>query len=171
MKQALKALLRSVASRAPQGARCALLDGCLDAMSVHEMYTDLLPRLKISEVAASGDRGTILSSAGDTFVITEYAQTGTFAPTVTGAIKSFFTPAGGTYLDIGANIGLMTVPFPANLVPQVVHSAGYNPFSFTRASAVVNCQSALTCLRLRVSSQAATSSMRLSVSGIRRSRH
>ena len=57
------------------------------------------------------------------------------------------------------------------LVPQVVHSAGYNRFSFTRASAVVNCQSALTCLRLRVSSQAATSSMRLSVSGIRRSRH
>ena len=57
------------------------------------------------------------------------------------------------------------------LVPRVVHSAGYNRFSFTRASAVVNCQSALTCLRLRVSSQAATSSMRLSVSGIRRSRH
>ena len=54
---------------------------------------------------------------------------------------------------------------------QVVHSAGYNRFSFTRASAVVNCQSALTCLRLRVSSQAATSSMRLSLSGIRRSRH
>ncbi len=57
------------------------------------------------------------------------------------------------------------------LVPRVVHSAGYNRFSFTRASAVVNCQSALTCLRLRVCSQAATSSMRLSVSGMRRSRH
>ena len=57
------------------------------------------------------------------------------------------------------------------LVPKLFISAGYNRFSFTRASAVVNCQSALTCLRLRVSSQAATSSMRLSVSGIRRSRH
>ena len=57
------------------------------------------------------------------------------------------------------------------LVPRVVHSAGYNRFSFTRASAVVNCQSALTCLRFRVCSQAATSSMRLSLSGIRRSRH
>ena len=52
-----------------------------------------------------------------------------------------------------------------DLVPRVVHSAGYNRFSFTRASAVVNFQSALTCLRLRVCSQAATSSMRLSCRG------
>jgi len=29
------------------------------------------------------------------------------------------------------------------LVPRVVHNVGYNRFSLTRASAVVNCQSAL----------------------------
>ena len=43
------------------------------------------------------------------------------------------------------------------LVTRVVHIAGYNRFSFTRASAVVNCQSALACFLLRLSSQAATS--------------
>src|SRR4029077_8728865 len=57
------------------------------------------------------------------------------------------------------------------LVPRVVHIAGYNRFSFTRASAVVNCQSALTCFLLRACSQAATSSVRVCLSGIRRSRH
>ena len=31
----------------------------------------------------------------------------------------------------------------AFLVPRVVHNVGYNRFSLTRASAVVNCQSAL----------------------------
>jgi hypothetical protein len=31
------------------------------------------------------------------------------------------------------------------LVPRVAHIAGYNLFSFARASAVVKCQSALTC--------------------------
>src|ERR1700722_17094204 len=57
------------------------------------------------------------------------------------------------------------------LVPRVVHIAGYNRFSFTRASAVVNCQSALACFLLRLSSQAATSSVRVCLSGMRRSRH
>jgi hypothetical protein len=57
------------------------------------------------------------------------------------------------------------------LVPRVAHIAGYNLFSFTRASAVVKCQSALTCFLFRLSSQAATSSTRVSLLEIRRSRH
>ena len=44
------------------------------------------------------------------------------------------------------------------LVAQVVHSAGYNLLSFTRAFAVVKCQSALACLPLRTASHAWTSS-------------
>ena len=56
---------------------------------------------------------------------------------------------------------------PCVLMPQVVHIAGYNRFSFTRASAVVNCQSALTRFLLRLSSKAATSSVRVCLSGIR----
>src|SRR5207237_10245251 len=37
----------------------------------------------------------------------------------------------------------------ACLVARVVHSAGYNLLSFTRAFAVLNCQSALVCFLLR----------------------
>jgi FkbM family methyltransferase len=44
-------------------------------------------------------------------VIVEYAKTGTFAPVVTQTVREFFAPVGGTYIDIGANIGLMTIPF------------------------------------------------------------
>jgi hypothetical protein len=44
----------------------------------------------------------------------------------------------------------------ASLVSRVAHIAGYKLFSFTRASAVVKCQSALTCFFVRLSSQAAT---------------
>lgn len=111
MKSALKALVRSVAYRAPWGVRYAMLDGCLDAMRPPDMYAYLLPRLKFSEVSATGDRGVIASPASDNMVIVEYARTGTFAPLVTETLKNFFAAAGGTYLDIGANIGLMTVPF------------------------------------------------------------
>jgi hypothetical protein len=57
------------------------------------------------------------------------------------------------------------------LVPRVIHSAGYNLFNLTRASALVNCQSVLTCLVFRLASHAATSSIKVALSGIRRSRH
>jgi hypothetical protein len=36
-----------------------------------------------------------------------------------------------------------------DLVPRVAQIDGYNRFSFTRASAVVNCQSALACFLFR----------------------
>ena len=58
-----------------------------------------------------------------------------------------------------------------NLVPRVAHNAGYSLFSLTRACAVVNCQFAFAWFRLRLSCQAATSSIRACLSGIRRSRH
>ena len=57
------------------------------------------------------------------------------------------------------------------LVPRVAHNAGYSLFSLTRACAVVNCQSAFAWFWLRLSCQAATSSTRACLSGIRRSRH
>src|ERR1700719_4025653 len=57
------------------------------------------------------------------------------------------------------------------LVLRVAHIDGYSLFSFTRASAVVNCQSALACLLFRSASQAATSSVSIALSGMRRSRH
>jgi hypothetical protein len=51
--------------------------------------------------------------------------------------------------DEGPCVDIMEISKPddlgdiANLVPRVVQNAGYNLFSFTRASPVVNCQSAL----------------------------
>ena len=147
MKQVLKAFLRSAASRAPWGAREAILNGCLDAMRTPDMYGHLLPRLKISEITAAGDRGMISSDARDTMVITEYAQTGTFAPMVTETIQKFFMPSGGTYLDIGANIGLMTVPFARD--PRI-HCIAFEPepanFDFLRRNVARNAPDATAAL-------------------------
>jgi FkbM family methyltransferase len=57
-------------------------------------------------------------------VLCEYASTGTFAPKVTEILTKFFGPEGGTYLDIGANIGLMTIPFARN--PRI-HCLAFEP--------------------------------------------
>ena len=59
-------------------------------------------------------RGIVASASNDTMVICEYARTGTFAETITEVLTKFFVPAGGTYIDIGANIGLMTIPLARN---------------------------------------------------------
>jgi hypothetical protein len=88
----------------------------------------------------------------------------------------FVTPASTDAKVIQYTIQLIArLPEPtlatAVLVPRVVHIAGYNRLSFTRASVVVNCQSAVTCFLFRLCSQAATSSIKVCLSGIRRSRH
>ncbi len=54
--------------------------------------------------------------------------------------------------------GVHTEVFVQRLVARVVHGAGYNLVGFTRASAVVNCQSALACFVLRSASHALTAS-------------
>ena len=57
------------------------------------------------------------------------------------------------------------------LVPRVTHIVGYSRFSLTRASAVVNCQSAFAWCLLRLSCHAATSSIKVCLLAMRRSRH
>jgi FkbM family methyltransferase len=124
MKKALKAIIRYAVSHAPWGARNAILDACLDRLRFGETYSHLLPRCKLVEIAATGDRGVVASASTDTMVICEYAMTGTFAETVTEVLKNFFAAAGGTYIDIGANIGLMTIPFARN---PLIHCMAFEP--------------------------------------------
>ena len=124
MKKALKAIIYYAAFRAPWGAREAMLDACLHRLRFNEMYSHLLPRCKLVEIAAAGDRGVVASTSNDTMVISEYARTGTFAERATEALNRFFAPAGGTYIDIGANIGLMTIPFARN--PRI-HCIAFEP--------------------------------------------
>jgi len=90
------------------------MEGFLDQMRLGDVYSQVLPRCGVVEVAANGDRGVVGSPAGDTMVIVEYTRTGTFAPAATEALKAFFAIAGGTYFDIGANIGLTTIPFASD---------------------------------------------------------
>ena len=114
MKQSAAALIRSLVFHAPWGAREAMLQACIDRMGPNEVAARILPRMKIVEVSAAGDRGIVASSWNDQCVLPEYASTGTFAETVTTALQEFFAKDGGTFMDIGANIGLTTIPIAQN---------------------------------------------------------
>ncbi len=117
MKQLSKALLRYLVFHAPWGAREAVLQACIDRVGAVEVGSRLFPKLKVIEIGAAGDRGIVTSAWNDLFVLPEYAATGTFAETVTSALTDFFGNGGGTYMDVGANIGLTTIPVARN--PQV----------------------------------------------------
>jgi hypothetical protein len=65
----------------------------------------------------------VTSVWNDRFVLPEYAATGTFAETVTSALTDFLR-GGGTYIDVGANIGLTIIPVARN--PNV-HCLAFEP--------------------------------------------
>jgi hypothetical protein len=86
------------------------MEGFLDGMRLGDVYSSVLPRCGVVEVAANGDRGVVASSAADTLVIVGYAQTGTCEQGVTQELKSFFAIAGGSYFDIGAEQPTLSGP-------------------------------------------------------------
>jgi uncharacterized membrane protein len=88
----------------------------------------------------------------------------------------FGTAIGFVFAVVALSISVVSFPLLLDrdvdvLVARFGQIDGYRCFSLMRASAVVNCQSALAWLTFRSSSQAAISSMRVCLSGMRRSRH
>lgn len=114
MKELARTVIRRVTARAPWGIREAMLEGYMDRVGVEGLSTRLLHRLKIVEIAANGDCGVMASGCNDQVVLLEYAANGTFAPTVVRAVLDFFADGPGTYMDVGANIGLTTIPIARN---------------------------------------------------------
>jgi FkbM family methyltransferase len=71
----------------------------------------MAPECGIDSVRTVGDYGPIVSSSRDASVFLRYAQTGRWAESTNATFGEFFDRRGkGVYLDIGANIGLTTIP-------------------------------------------------------------
>ena len=102
--------MHSTLSALPYGVRT----GVLDALHIDSWH--LLQRsagaVGVTTLGAVGKYGRIISSTADREVIRAYARDGQFAARTNDVIRSFFEAAGGsgTYVDVGANIGLTTIP-------------------------------------------------------------
>ena len=71
----------------------------------------MAPECGINSLRANGEYGPIVSSSRDASVFLKYVQTGRWAESANGVFEKFFDARGsGVYLDIGANIGLTTIP-------------------------------------------------------------
>jgi FkbM family methyltransferase len=124
VKSLVKRLIRYFVFNAPWGAREAMLEAYIERNGLAVVGARLFSRMKITEVSATGDRGVVGSAWNDVGVLPEYAQTGTFSETITAAFNAYYGEDGGTFFDVGADIGLTTIPMARN--PQV-HCLAFEP--------------------------------------------
>ena len=70
----------------------------------------LARHFSIDQFVVDGDFGEITSSIDDGVVLMFYALYRTWSPETVKLFRGFFGQEPGSYLDIGANIGLTTIP-------------------------------------------------------------
>lgn len=66
--------------------------------------------LRLKRVMSEGANGQFWGSPEDVVVFGEFLRTGRYSPGLVKRLSGFFPEGAGTFLDIGANIGLITVP-------------------------------------------------------------
>lgn len=115
----MKKLLFSAAGVAtsvlPVRLRHVLATSLLDDPSLLKRYgyrylSGLAGRLNVVRLSATGEYGTMSSSSNDVWILRAYAESGRWASQLAERLDAFFKGTGGTYLDIGANIGMTSIP-------------------------------------------------------------
>lgn len=100
----------------PDGAKAALARAIADDKDFvrkhgHRLVAAMAPECGIDALRTVGEYGPIVSASRDASVFLQYARTGRWAESTNAAFAEFFDArGGGAYLDIGANIGLTTIP-------------------------------------------------------------
>jgi FkbM family methyltransferase len=117
-KKMVLQLLEHLSSVTPLSVKLAILNEALGADAtekVFPMLAGMAARCGITGFSAKGQYGTICSTPSDFIVFGTYARRGTWAERTNATLWDFFQESGGgTYLDVGANIGLTTIPLARN---------------------------------------------------------
>jgi FkbM family methyltransferase len=115
VKDVAKRLLASGAAHLPWGARQAIYEAL--AMRQNGPWAEIrrfAREVGITGLIAEGESGIIQGDAEDTTILPAYARQKTWASGTNQLFIDLFRAEGGTYLDIGANIGLTTIPIARN---------------------------------------------------------
>lgn len=141
MKRTAKCMLRWTAEHLPYGVGYALLSGYADKLGGrYRLLQQLATEQGISGFVVHGDYGFIQGPVADTVILRHYAMYKTWSATTNDRFANFLRK-GGTYLDIGANIGLTTISIARNPhVACVVFEPDPIIFRMLRANIIANCQ-------------------------------
>ena len=111
-KSTIKNLIIFFAKMLPWGGKKALMDALIADYGRGLVFSEIGREFSVQRVEAKGNYGEIQGSIHDLIVFGQYMETGTWASNVSQVLLNFFAENGrvGTYLDIGANIGLTLIP-------------------------------------------------------------
>jgi FkbM family methyltransferase len=115
MKDFAKRLLASGAAHLLWGARQAIYEAL--AMRQSGPWAEIRSfarEVGITGLIAEGESAIIQGDAEDTAILPAYARQKTWASGTNQLYIDLFRAEGGTYLDIGANIGVTTIPIARN---------------------------------------------------------
>jgi FkbM family methyltransferase len=111
MKELAKAVIRAGVRRLPWGANEALLEAICSRMGAEAVMARSATQLNYLHLCADGKYGLMQSSLNDGLLLPTYGRAGTYDEDMATLFREFFARhGGGTYLDIGANIGLTIIP-------------------------------------------------------------
>lgn len=144
MKKLAKAMISRLPLRMKIGvARTIANDRAFGQAYGREIMSLLAPAAGVVGFVADGKYGAIESAPGDLSVHKTYAQSGNWAGSTVNRLREFFSQHGsyGTYLDIGANIGLTTIPIAQEF--SEVKCLAFEPeprnFSYLQGNVKRNC--------------------------------
>jgi len=97
--------------------------------------------LGVKSYEVTGDAGRFIGLLSDQSVIKLYLRYGSFSSVIVKLFEDFFASrGGGTFYDLGANIGLVTVPVAQNSrVRCVSFEPDLDNFALLRANVLRNC--------------------------------
>ena len=125
LKNLAKAALREMVQRFPWGANEAIFEALYKRMGPEQILARCMPALDHMQLCATGEYGLMQSALNDGLILPAYARTGIYEPRLAELFSNFFARhGGGTYLDIGANIGLTTIPVARD---PAVHYLAFEP--------------------------------------------
>jgi FkbM family methyltransferase len=126
-----------VIAHLPWRLRSALLETICEERDPFTVMSALAQKCGVIRFVAQGDYGLIQSSSRDQTILRSYALEGTFAKSTNERLSWFFATrgGGGTYIDVGANIGLTTIAVAKN---PLVHCIAIEPDPENFANLVAN---------------------------------
>jgi FkbM family methyltransferase len=141
MKALAKTLLVQGVRALPLRARRIILHDLANNIGDFKAAGNIARMVGITGFVAEGDAGAIRGALDDDAGLARYARDGAWSPRESSLFKNLFAEHGGTYLDIGASIGLTVIPIAQN--PQVACYA-FEPeptnFRYLCENVLLNCR-------------------------------
>ena len=115
MKSLAKEALTRIVTWMPKGVQRVAIERIAARADSYEVFQSLGRGFGVKDLRIDGEYGLIEGSIDDGSVLARYGRTKLWAARSNRLFSDFFAArGGGTYLDVGANIGLTTIPIAQN---------------------------------------------------------